>query len=141
MTLARWPNEGFVRIVDVVGGEPLEIHGQVGDKIGRFTYDGDRPKRWVGEKDVWLHGYWFWDWADQRQQVESIDTAKHVIRSRRPTTSTATARASGTTPRTCWPSSTRRANGTWTGRRASSTSGRRRRSTRARSSSRCFPRW
>ena len=52
MTLARWPNEGFAHVVDVVGGAPLEIHGRRGDKIGRFTYEGDRPNRWVGEKDV-----------------------------------------------------------------------------------------
>ena len=79
MILARWPNKGFVHIVDVVGGEPHKIHGIAGDKIGRFTYDGDRPSRWASEKDVWLHGYWFWDWSDQRQQVASIDTSKHTI--------------------------------------------------------------
>jgi hypothetical protein len=79
MTLARWPNEGFVQIVDVVGGEPFDIRGNLGDRIGRFTYDGDRPGRWIHEKDVWLHGYWFWDWAAQRQQVASIDTAKRTI--------------------------------------------------------------
>ena len=79
MTLARWPNEGFVRIVELVGGAPHRIHGLPGDKIGRFVYEGDRPTRWVDEKDVWLHGYWFWDWADQRQRVESIDVARRVI--------------------------------------------------------------
>jgi hypothetical protein len=79
MTLARWPNEGFVRIVDVVGGEPHKIHGISGDKIGKFVYDGERPSRWLGEPDAWLHGYWFWDWSDERQPIESIDTAKHVI--------------------------------------------------------------
>jgi hypothetical protein len=79
MTLSRWPNEGFVHIVDLVGGAPHRIHGIPGDKIGRFTYDGDRPKRWAQETDVWLHGYWFWDWADQRQKIESVDVAKRVI--------------------------------------------------------------
>lgn len=79
MTLARWPNEGFVRIVDLMGGAPHRIHGIPGDKIGRFTYEGDRPARWLAEKDVWLHGYWFWDWADQRQQIESIDATRRII--------------------------------------------------------------
>ncbi len=79
MTLARWPNEGFARITDVVGGAPHKIWGIPGDKIGRFQYEGDRPKRWVGEKDLWLEGYWFWDWSDQRQRVESIDTDKRLI--------------------------------------------------------------
>ena len=79
MTLSRWPNEGFTRIIDVVGGSPHKIHGIPGDKIGKFTYDGDRASRWLGEKDPWVEGYWFWDWSDQRQKIESIDTEKKVI--------------------------------------------------------------
>ncbi|MBI3850164.1 MAG: right-handed parallel beta-helix repeat-containing protein [Verrucomicrobia bacterium] len=79
MTLARWPNDGFVRIVGVVGGEPYTSHGIVGDKIGKFTYDGDRPKRWAAEKDFWLHGYWFWDWSDSYEKVESIDADKRTF--------------------------------------------------------------
>ena len=79
MMVARWPNEGFTHIVDVVGGEPYDIRGTVGDRIGKFTYEGDRPKRWVGEKNAWLHGYWFWDWSDQRHKVESVDTERRVI--------------------------------------------------------------
>jgi hypothetical protein len=79
MTLARWPNEGFVRIADVAGGAPIDIRGTKGDRIGKFVYEGDRPKRWVGEKDVWLHGYWFWDWSDEREKVASIDPERHLI--------------------------------------------------------------
>lgn len=79
MMVARWPNEGFVRIVDLVGGAPHKIHGIPGDKIGRFTYSGDRPERWLAEPEVWLHGYWFWDWADQRQRIEAIDIRNKVI--------------------------------------------------------------
>jgi hypothetical protein len=79
MTVARWPNQGFTHIVEVVGGQPYDIRGTVGDRIGKFTYEGDRPKRWGGEKDVWVHGYWFWDWSDERHKVESIDTERRVI--------------------------------------------------------------
>jgi hypothetical protein len=79
MTLARWPNEGFVKIVDVVGGQPVDVRGTKGDKAGKFFYEDDRPKRWAQEPDLWLHGYWFWDWSDQRQKVESIDTQKRVL--------------------------------------------------------------
>jgi len=79
MTVARWPNEGFVRIKDVVGGKPFDVRGAKGDRIGKFVYEGDRPARWVEEKDLWLHGFWFWDWSDQRQPVAAIDTAKHII--------------------------------------------------------------
>jgi len=79
MTLARWPNEGFVKIVDLVEPNTVNIRGTKGSKTGKFMYEGDRPKRWTKESDVWLHGYWFWDWSDERQKVESIDTGKRII--------------------------------------------------------------
>ena len=79
MTLARWPDEGFVKITGLVGGKPKNVRGTKGDKIGKFMYAGDRPKRWAGEKDIWVHGYWFWDWSDQRHKVDSIDTARRII--------------------------------------------------------------
>ena len=79
MTLARWPNEGFVKIVDITGVEPHEIHGIPGDKVGKFVYDDDRPLRWKDEQDVWLHGYWFWDWSDSFERVTNIDTDQKII--------------------------------------------------------------
>jgi hypothetical protein len=79
MTPARWPNEGFVRVTDLVGGDPVDVRGTKGDKTGKFMYDGDRPSRWTDENDPWVHGYWFWDWSDQRHRVESIDVEKSVI--------------------------------------------------------------
>ena len=79
MTLARWPNEGFVKITDVLKNKPVNVRGTKGDGVGKFIYDGDRPQRWVNEKDAWLHGYWFWDWSDQRHKIESIDPAAGVI--------------------------------------------------------------
>ncbi|HNT87605.1 MAG TPA: right-handed parallel beta-helix repeat-containing protein, partial [Candidatus Hydrogenedentes bacterium] len=79
MTLSRWPNAGFVKIVDLVVKDDHKIHGIPGSLTGKFHYDGDRPKRWIGEKDAWLHGYWFWDWSDQRQKIESIDTETAVL--------------------------------------------------------------
>jgi len=69
MTLARWPNRGWVKIVDVPAGKGG----------GKFTYEGDRPKRWLKADDIWVHGYWTWDWADSYEKVESIDTLSHEI--------------------------------------------------------------
>lgn len=79
MNIARWPNEGFVKIVDVLPEKPIDCRGTKGDASGKLVYDGDRPKRWGAEKDLWLHGYWFWDWADSSRKVARIDTAKQVV--------------------------------------------------------------
>lgn len=79
MTLARWPNERFVKITGLVEPDTVNVRGTKGSKTGKFMYDGDRPKRWAEENDAWVHGYWFWDWSDQRQKIASIDTEKRII--------------------------------------------------------------
>jgi len=84
MTLARWPNQGFTTIVDTAGGDRYDIRGTWGDRIGKFVYEGDRPSRWIGEQDPWVHGYWFWDWSDERHPVAAIDPAQHTISVRPP---------------------------------------------------------
>ncbi len=71
MMLARWPNERFVHIADVPKNEQ-----------GKFIYEGDRPKRWmkeVEEREVWVHGYWFYDWSEERHKVKSIDPRQRII--------------------------------------------------------------
>jgi len=82
MTLARWPNSGFVHIaglVELTGENFIDVRGVRGSKIGKFMYNGDRPARWIDEPDAWLHGYWFWDWSDLRQPIESIDTEQRIL--------------------------------------------------------------
>ena len=78
MTLARWPNDGFVRIVDMVG-DAVKHGRHMTHTKGIFVYDGDRPKRWANEKDPWVHGYWYHDWSEQRHRVKHIDTEKRII--------------------------------------------------------------
>jgi len=79
MTLARWPNEGFIKIVDIRGPTPVDVRGTKGCAEGIFVYDGDRPNRWVGEPDAWVLGYWFWDWAEQRHKIAALDPATRTL--------------------------------------------------------------
>lgn len=79
MTLARWPNEGFTRITDILNIQPRDVRGTKGDAVGKFVWDNDRLERWLGEDDLWLHGYWFWDWSDERQAVARIDIEDRTI--------------------------------------------------------------
>jgi len=69
MTLARWPNDGFLQITSV----PKGPNG------GEFGYDGERPARWKDEPEVWVHGYWNHDWADSYERVRSIDSANRIV--------------------------------------------------------------
>jgi hypothetical protein len=80
MSLSRWPNnDGLVRVVEPLGVTPVDVRGTKGAKEGCFRYDGDRADRWLHEKDLWCHGWWFWDWADQRQRVTAINPSEKTI--------------------------------------------------------------
>ena len=79
MTVSRWPNEGFVPIVKVLGKTERNVRGTKGCAEGIFEYEGERPKRWVAERDAWVHGYWFWDWAEQRHKIKAVDTEQRSI--------------------------------------------------------------
>jgi hypothetical protein len=79
MTLARYPNDGWLKILKALGPTTNDIRGTIGTVEGIFSCADDRLDRWVGEPDVMVHGYWFWDWADQRHKVASIDAASNII--------------------------------------------------------------
>jgi hypothetical protein len=79
MMLARWPNTGFARIAEVKGANIMDIRGTIGTVEGVFTYEGDRPARWTGEPDLMANGFWFFDWADQRYRVKSIDPGTRTM--------------------------------------------------------------
>jgi hypothetical protein len=79
MTLARYPNHGdWLRIAAIPeGGTKHEYEKLV--HYGRFTYDGDRPPGWKELSDIWVHGYWVYDWSDQYQRVERLDLEKKEV--------------------------------------------------------------
>ena len=86
MEAARYPSDGWLTIADVPQtGETVfeEIEPQQGGyrerHAGRFTYDGDRPTRWADSDDIWVHGYWVFDWADGFHRVAAIDTDKKDV--------------------------------------------------------------
>ncbi len=74
MTLARWPNDGYVTVASLPKGKNARV----------FGYAGDRPKRWLDEDDAWVYGYWYHDWADTYMKVERIDPAAGTIATRAP---------------------------------------------------------
>jgi len=79
MELSRWPNAGFTKIGAVLGKTEINVRGVIGCKEGLFTYTDNRPERWVNEKDAFVRGYWFRDWALQCHRIASIDTKKQTI--------------------------------------------------------------
>lgn len=82
MPLARWPNDGaFTRIAGFPSksGKGDDHGGQVGDIAGGFHYEGDRPRTWKPSSDIWVHGYWAWDWANSYERVARLDPATRLV--------------------------------------------------------------
>src|SRR5512140_3456067 len=90
MPPARWPNEGWLHIADVPQTGPKRFHEgldrekrydgvPIGRHYGRIAYSESRPSRWSKENDVFVHGYWTFDWSDSYQRVQSIDTLAHEL--------------------------------------------------------------
>lgn len=74
MTLARWPNEGFVKPTKLV--EPGD---KAAGKPSVLGYDDERHARWTEAKDGWLFGYFHFLWADATAKIGHIDTTNKTI--------------------------------------------------------------
>lgn len=79
MQLARGPNEGFLRIKDVVVKDGTKGYDRSGSKVGQFICENDALTRWQNEPELLLYGYWFWDWADSYEKVRNIDAPNRTI--------------------------------------------------------------
>ena len=79
MTLARWPNEGFVGIRELI-----EPGSRAEGTPSVFGYLDDRHARWTEAEDPWLRGYWHFLWADATIQIGEIDTEAKTITTAEP---------------------------------------------------------
>ncbi len=88
MTLARYPNSGWLKIASVPQFGHLERPGNVRQKrfgipagrhYGRFKISDPRIRQWASDEHVWMHGYFTWDWADYYQPVAKIDPKNLLI--------------------------------------------------------------
>ncbi len=76
MTVARWPNEGFVGIEALV--EPGNRAQGVPSVI---RYQDERHARWVEAEDPWLFGYFHFLWADSTIRIAEIDPVQKTLTS------------------------------------------------------------
>ncbi len=58
--MARWPNDKDTTV-------PLT------------DFKDDRILKWAAEMDLWLHGYWYYMWADAYEKVRSISVEDTII--------------------------------------------------------------
>lgn len=80
MVLARWPNDGYGKITAAAEEVSIGDRGRFGRLESGFIFDSDRPAGWESLDDVWIHGYWAYDWANTYEQVDSIDPHTGLIK-------------------------------------------------------------
>ncbi len=73
---ARYPNTGFITIAQTLGHT---VTPKNSIKEGLLLYDDNNLQPLCQEKDAWLHGFWFYDWADSYQKISAINTKRRVI--------------------------------------------------------------
>jgi len=79
MSISRYPDGGFITISEVLGPTEVNVRGIRGTREGVIRAGDGRVARWAKEKAPMAMGYWFWDWADERQAIASIDPANGVL--------------------------------------------------------------
>lgn len=80
MTLARYPNEGYIRIGKVIDTGSVPRNGDYSERGAIFEYTDPRHVVWSGQEDVWLQGSFKYGFADDNILIESIDTKKGQVK-------------------------------------------------------------
>ncbi len=66
MQLARWPEKGFLLTANPVSANET-------------GFTADLPANMEKDPDLWVHGYWNFDWADTTDPVAHLDAAAHTL--------------------------------------------------------------
>lgn len=91
MTLARYPNTGWLRIASVPQTGPKRYYDGVarevrfndgipaGRNYGRIRLADPRAAGWAPADDIYAHGYWTFDWSDSYQRIQAITDGGHEL--------------------------------------------------------------
>ena len=80
LTLARYPNQGFMKIGKVIDPGSVPRTGDYNERGAVFTYTDPRHKAWTGLKDIWFQGTFNYGFADDMIPVASIDTSQNQVK-------------------------------------------------------------
>lgn len=80
LTLARWPDAGFAQTGECLSPDSFTLNGRTHFRQGIFRITPpEKLERWRQEPDLWLHGLWFYEWADMREKVTAVDPEKQTL--------------------------------------------------------------
>ena len=97
MTISRFPNDDWLTIFSVPTtceepyvGDPRTIDDEGnshGMHCGYFSYENKylpqsikfQLPAWQDIDNIWMFGYWYWDWSSMYQKVENIDNEEAEV--------------------------------------------------------------
>lgn len=79
--LSQYPKRGnHLNITGFEEGRVNELEEMAGVPEKGFYYQDERPAAWAEAEDLWIHGYWSFDWKASYEHVQSIDLrSKHIL--------------------------------------------------------------
>ncbi len=81
MFVAQYPKRGTYLPISGYEREIInECEEAIGDPEYGFYYDDPRPRRWKSYDNLWVHGYWCWDWANSYEHVTQLDAEKGIVK-------------------------------------------------------------
>lgn len=81
MVLARWPGGKYTWTTGLPSDSDIRTIGK-GEE--GFHYRDDILREWPDTEDLWVYGYWVYDWADGHEKVTSVDPESGWIRTAPP---------------------------------------------------------
>ena len=80
LCLARYPKTGRYLTIDRTDmTRPDEWGNPVGDLKSGFYYRDQHPAAWRADAEIWVHGYWAYDWANSYERVVRLDAARQHV--------------------------------------------------------------
>lgn len=80
LCLARYPKSSrCLTIESTDAARPDEWGNPVGDLKNGFYYSGERPASWRADAEIWVHGYWAYDWANSYERVARLDAVRRHV--------------------------------------------------------------
>lgn len=84
MTLARYPNQGFILVEEVVDEGSIPRTGDYSNRGAILKYSDQRHAAWAGDDDVWFEGTFNHAYSDAKIHVEKIDTVSKQVKFSQP---------------------------------------------------------
>ncbi len=79
LTLARWPNNQYLKTGAIIDRGSRPGFGETENKGFSFEYNENKPAHWENTDDVWMSGAWSREWAYSNIKIDKINVENNTI--------------------------------------------------------------